>query len=233
MTAGRASRSSCGSDLAVADLRRVAKRLLERPLAKGTTLFREGQPSAGCWIVEKGSVSVFKVSPGGRVQILETCAPGSLLGLASAIDGRPYLATAKVREDSVLFFVPRAELLAAMKTSPSVAIAVAHACAARLRRLAALAASIALCGARERVAAYLVAEAERVGIRRPDGRVNVVLGSPQHEIASGLGVAREVYARTLAALERDGLIERARNRVSILDVGALRCAAGEAPCARS
>jgi len=60
--------------------------------------------------------------------------------------------------------------------------------------------------AKERVMLYLDFSAE-------PNRVATVLRSQLQDIASELGLTREVFYRTLANLEREGTIERAGSRI--------------------
>lgn len=206
-------------------LERIAARLAERRFPKGTLLFSEGDPCPGFWIVKEGAVHILRISAAGRVQILETCLPGGVFALVSAVDGGPYPASAEVCKDAVLIFFPCEDLLAAMQVAPATATAVAKTCAARLRRLTKLVSTVALHDVRERVAGYLAREAEARGTRLADGRIEVILEGTQQEVARRLGMAREVYARTLRRLEKDGLIEQERERVWVRDLARLRRAA--------
>ena len=206
-------------------LAQIAARLPERRFARGTLLFNEGEPCPGFWIVKEGAVNILRISAAGRVQILETCVAGGVFGLVPAVDGGPYPASAEVRDDAVLIFFPREDLLAAMQVAPGTATAVARVCAARLRRLTDLLGAVSLHDVRGRVAGFLADEAKSHGARLSDGRIEVVLEGPQQEVARRLGMAREVYARMLRTLERDGLIEHERNRVRVSDLARLERAA--------
>jgi CRP-like cAMP-binding protein len=203
-------------------LARIAERLATRRFAKGQTLFFEGEECTGAWVVCEGSVSLYKVSMDGRVQILETCRPGDVIALGPAIDGGPHVETAQTREESRLIFFPRADLLAAARTSPEVGLALARSFACRLRGLAGQVASVALHGVRGRLAAYLLELARESGRELPDGSVEVLLEARQEEIARRLGTVREVLARSLRALRDEGVIERRRECVRVRDLGALQ-----------
>jgi CRP-like cAMP-binding protein len=195
--------------------------LVERRFPGGYTVAREGQPVAGFWVVTAGSADLTTIAADGRVQIFETCGEGDAFGLAAALEGGPASESAVTREPSRLAFVPREDLLAAMRARPEVAIAVAREIAAHLRRRTERLAS-GMRGVRQRVAAFVLDEAERRGVRRPDGAIEVAIVARREEIAARLGTVREVLARALGALEREGLIERARGALRVLDVERLR-----------
>jgi CRP/FNR family transcriptional regulator len=203
-------------------LERIARRLPERRYPKGARLFFEGEPCPGFWIVKEGSVNIYKVTEEGRVHILESCGAGGVFALVSALDGGAYPACAETREDSVLIFFPREELLAALAAAPQAAVAVAKTFAARLRRLTCQAASVALCDVRARLAAYLLDASEQRGIPQPDGSIEVVLDATQQEVARRIGTVREVLARALKSLADARWIERRRDAVRLLDCAALK-----------
>jgi CRP/FNR family transcriptional regulator len=203
----------------------IARRLPERRVPAGYTIFRENEECAGFWIVEQGSARVERMSADGRVQILETCEAGDPLGLAAAIEGRAFGSSAIAREPSVLAFFPRQELLAAMRAAPGFAVAVSVALAERLRGLEGRVVSVALQGVRGRVAAHLASEATQRGVRRADGAIDLRLRARQEEIARQIGTVREVVARAFRSLREEGVIEQQRDLVRVRDLGALRRAA--------
>jgi CRP/FNR family transcriptional regulator len=148
-----------------------------------------------------------------------------VLGLVAAVDGGEVLATAVARERSTLVLFPRADLLAAMRASPAVAVAVAEALAERARAMEGRVAQVALQDVRGRVAAHLAAEAAAHGVRRGDGGIEVRLRSRQEEIARQVGTVREVVARAFRSLREEGVIEQRRDLVRVRDLGALERAA--------
>jgi len=62
---------------------------------KGTTLFGEGQPSRGVFILYSGRVKFFTSSADGKNLILRFADPGEILGLAGTLSGQPYEAWAE------------------------------------------------------------------------------------------------------------------------------------------
>lgn len=68
---------------------------------------------------------------------------------------------------------------------------------------------------------------------RPDDRCPVQLNVRRDELADAVGTAREVISRNLASLARDGVIDIAGSRVSIVDRDALRRVSGEREAAGS
>ena len=65
-----------------------------RQLNPGQTVFREGESGDQAFIVQQGSVEIFKKS-GDATVVLDTLQEGSLFGEMSLIDGKPRMASAR------------------------------------------------------------------------------------------------------------------------------------------
>ncbi|HET6436955.1 MAG TPA: DUF1003 domain-containing protein [Anaeromyxobacter sp.] len=112
---------------------RVGRRLAERILAPGETLFREGDPGGSLAVVLEGELEVFTAHH-GREQHLAKIGPGGHVGELSVLDGAPRSATARAlrptRLASLSSVVVREEVIA----SPGAAQAMLVELARRLRR---------------------------------------------------------------------------------------------------
>ena len=67
----------------------ISSEVLE--IGAGTALYREGEPSGAVYFVGEGRVKLYRSSGGAKArdQILGVVGDGSVLGLASALEGRP------------------------------------------------------------------------------------------------------------------------------------------------
>ncbi len=87
---------------------------------EGGTVFQEGDPGDAAYIVESGSVGIFKSVEGEEIQ-LATMNMGELFGEMGIIDGSARMAHAVALEDSVIVCLPRAGLEAMLaKQAPMV-----------------------------------------------------------------------------------------------------------------
>ncbi len=87
---------------------------------EGETVFQEDDPGDAAYIVESGSVGIFKTVEGEDVQ-LATMNMGELFGEMAIIDGSKRMAHAVALEDSVIVCLPRAGLEAMLaKQAPMV-----------------------------------------------------------------------------------------------------------------
>ena len=188
----------------------LAARCRARTLAAGATLFDEGAPCAGLFIVAAGRIEIRQTSLRGREQVFHTEGPGATLGEGPLFDGGGYIASAVALEPSRVLFLPRADLLTLCRQHPEVALAMLEALARRVRRFAEIVSDLAFRPVKERVARYLQSAAAG-----RDGALQLDLTHAQ--LAARLGTVRELVARALAQLERAGAIERAGKRVVLRD----------------
>ena len=77
------------SALSDAELASLAKRTLIRSFASAELIFSEGEPCTGFYIVSRGRVRIFKISPTGREQVLALEGPGRSVAELPVFDGGP------------------------------------------------------------------------------------------------------------------------------------------------
>src|SRR6201998_3873690 len=78
---------------------------------KGATLFVEGQPARGVFILCSGRVKLSTSSAGGKTLILRISEPGEVLGLPATVTGTSYELTADVIEPTQANFISRQDFL--------------------------------------------------------------------------------------------------------------------------
>ncbi len=201
-------------DSAVEEISRLAQRLSYGP---GQLIGLEGEPCTAVYFVAQGWVKVYKLSLEGREQVLTRLGPGDSLYLVPAFDGGPNPASAETLTKAVLYAFRREDFLWVVRRHPQMALAVLQDFAAKLRHLTALVEDLSLRTVEGRLAKLLLdlaAEGD-VAPRR----------MTQQEMAAQLGTVREVVARALAELEREGLIRKERHRIVITDRAGLEAKA--------
>ena len=78
---------------------------------KGATLFTEGEPSNGVYMLCQGQVKLSTYSKDGKALILRIAGPGELLGLGALLSASGHEATAEVIESCQINFVARTDFL--------------------------------------------------------------------------------------------------------------------------
>ena len=79
----------------------------EKFISKGDAICRDGDPGEAAYLVETGTIGIFKTVEGEEIQ-LATRSDGELLGEMAIIDGSTRIAHAIALEDSIVVTIPRA-----------------------------------------------------------------------------------------------------------------------------
>ena len=209
------------SYLPAADLARLANIATQDAYRAGDYLFREGEPGDAFWVLLRGQVKIFKVSPEAREQILRIVYPGEAFAEAAALSEGPFPANAQATTRAVVVRFPAAAFQQALQENPRLALNVIVALSHLLRGFTALVDALALREVSARVAKYLLDLA-----LRSEGEW-VTLDVNKRALAARLGTVSETLSRTLRRLREEGIIEVEGPRIRILSRAALeRAAAG-------
>jgi len=176
------------------ELGALARRMIEREFQRGETIFFEGDPSQGLYILRAGSVRIYKLSPEGREQVLRTMHAGESFNEVAVFDGGPNPANVAALEPTSVWIVPRDAVIDLIERRADVALTIIQNLGARLRHLVGLVEDLSLRQVSARLAKLLLAIAA--------GEEPTMT---QAEMAARLGTVREIISRSLKQLEARGL----------------------------
>jgi CRP/FNR family transcriptional regulator len=199
-------------------LREVDARCSEKIYLKNETLFLEGDPPKGLFVIREGSVKIYKIGETGREQILEIEGPGRSVAELPLFDGQPYPASCAAIEDSILLVMPARDFHALVERHPALSRAIIASLSQRLRRMVRLVQQLSLEDVRGRLAHLLL---ELAG---PADHVD--LPWTQQELASRIGTVREIVSRTLTRMAQEGIVRIEGRRIHLLDRARLRSGGG-------
>lgn len=206
------------SGLPAADLDAIAGFAILRSIAKDAYLFREGDPSEGFYVVQKGAINVHRVSATGKEQVIYVFRPGESLAEASLASERGYPANARALEPSSIVLVPKTPFLALLGRRPDLGLRMLGSMSLHLRVLVGLVEDLTLKDVETRFLNWLVKRCPR----DMGGKIEVPLGSTKRVIAAELGTSSETLSRTLAKLRSEGLVEAHGTKLVINDADELR-----------
>ncbi len=206
--------------LAPEDLRAVASHCGVRRLSRDETLFNEGDPSEGLFVVQSGAVKLFKMAETGREQVLVIERAGSTVGELAVFDGGAYPASAAAVEDSTLLYLPKREFLDLCRRNSAVSFAVIRALAWRFRYMASLVEELSLKEVSHRLARFLRDRAALAGVRSRRG-IEFPLEETNQQIAAEIGTVRDLVSRNLRRFVDRGIIKMERRKVIVLDLAEL------------
>ncbi len=207
------------AELSEADLTTLAQELRAREYDRDEIIFRQGDANRELYVVLKGKVRVYKISPGGEETTIAIFSTSDVLGELAAIDDQPRSATAKAIGPVTLLTLSQSRFLDCMRAMPGLAFGMSRVLAAKLRWTAAYAESIAQFDAAGRLLHILLLHNERYGeMIEPGKQYRVNLALNQSDLASMVGARREWVNRILSDWRKRGLIDFDRGVITILDL---------------
>ncbi len=193
-------------NLAPAALQRLAEITSSATYPKGASLFVEGQPARGVFILCAGHVKLSTSSADGRTLILRISDPGELLGLPATISGRAYEVTADVVEPTQANFVSQADFLNFLKEFGEVALRVARELSDSYQTAFAEMRTIGLShSAREKLARFILYWSSSHPSENGTVKFNLTLA--HEEIAQMIGSSRETVTRIFGDFKKNNLLQ--------------------------
>lgn len=199
--------------LPLADLRNIAAIAVPKSLGKGEYLFREGDPSAGFYVVQKGAINVHRVSATGKEQVIHVFRPGESFAEATLATETGYPADARALESSQVLLIRKNEFIELLKRQPELALRMLGSMSQHLRVLVGLLDDLTLKDVETRLANWLV---KRCPDPESESPVDIQLPMPKRVLAAELGTVSETFSRTLAKFREQKLIEVKGRLVRVL-----------------
>ena len=193
----------------------------ETRIGRGDVLFHEGDSGDRLYVVTDGKIKLGRTSADGRENLLAILGPGQMFGELSLFDPGPRSATATAVTPCTLMSLGHDELLRWLEDQPSVARALLHQLAARLRKTSDVVADLVFSDVPGRVAKALLDLSRRFGRTADDG-IHVHHDLTQEELAQLVGASRETVNKALADFASRGWLRLEARSVVILDVERLR-----------
>jgi CRP/FNR family transcriptional regulator, cyclic AMP receptor protein len=220
-TARLLSRVEVFSGLAPRELVEVARVAVPRRWERGEVVFREGDLGDTCYVIRLGAVSVMREHQDGRAIALAELRSGSMFGELAMFGGETRSATVEALEDTDAVALLAGDLQRLLKSHPDIAVKMLAALAGRVRTANERLLQQSFQTVAGRVSSALLAQ---VIARQAEGAPDrdVLVRATQAEIAHLAGTSRESASRFLATLERAGVVELGRGKVTVHEPARLR-----------
>jgi len=199
----------------------VAERAVELHLRAGEMLFFSGEEARGLFVVVSGRIRAFQHNAEGREQVMHVDTAGATLADVPVFDDGPYPASAIAEEDTEVLFIEKSDVRQLCMEHPSFALRALKTMAERVRKHAKLVEELSFREVGQRLALYLIAEAQKKS-SNTGGHVEFQLALSNHEIATRIGTVRDVVSRALARLQGKGLVRVKGREIVVPDLGALK-----------
>jgi CRP/FNR family transcriptional regulator len=206
-------------------LAEVAAISARRSFARGESLFSEGEPANGFYLLAAGNVKLCKVSPEGKEKVLHFVHPGETFAEAAFFGDGRYPAEARALEKGEALFFPREAFMGLLERNPRFSLNLIVSLSLLLRRFARQIEELTFAEVPTRLAGYLLELVERKSVSL-QGKTYLDLDMKKGELASRLGTVSETLSRTFRKLKEEGIVEVEGSRFIIHDMARLKALAG-------
>ncbi len=203
------------ADLSSENLAAVADVCSVRALQKGETLFREGDKAEGFYVLQTGAISVFKLTPDGREQIICVFRPPESFAEVTLATVEVYPANAVALENSTVVVVQRTGFRELIVRKPELSLYMLASMSLHLKHLVQTLQDYKGRQIEARLADWMLRHT-------PEGADSYDLPMSKKTLAGQLGVTSETLSRTFARFREEGLIRVEGPRIHLLNVPGLR-----------
>lgn len=176
----------------------------------GQTVFHEGDAGNGFYMVSKGRVKIFKLSPEGKEQILHIFGSGEPFGEVAVFEGRKFPASAEAIEPLEVIFINRFDFIDLIQKNPSLTLKMLSMLSLRLRLFAHLIEDLSLKDVPSRLARYILLVSEK-----QNNNKKIELDITRSQLASLLGTIPETLSRIFSRFQASDVLISNGNNVTI------------------
>ncbi len=191
----------------------------------GESVFCQGDPHDGIFLIESGSVRTFYTGPSGREITLAYWTPGHFVGGPEIFGGGTHVWSGVAVQKSGLLYLRGSDLRRLMERIPGLAMGVVEGLVQKGKCYSALVQMLGTRSVVERLAQLLLIMADKDG-HTSSGRVVIRRVLTHEELANMVGSTRQWVTASLKKFEQRGLLEIGDSRITILDLPRLRAVAG-------
>ena len=207
------------SELKPAELKKIEQGCTFKRYAAQEQIIDRQSEATDVFFVIDGSVRVVNYSLSGREITLDDLPQGDYFGELAAIDSASRSASVMALSDCLVASLPQEQFLALLESHPTIALKVMKTLTGIIRTSTDRIMDLSTLAANNRVHADLLRLAKNHMEGNNEAGISPI---PTHsDIASRASTTRETVARVLSDLARNGLVERQKEALVVLDVGLL------------
>lgn len=220
-----AKKVSIFASLSDEELTQITSLVEQKHFNKGDLIFSQGQPFSKLYIINTGSMKVFKYNRDGKEQILYVLNEGEFLGDLSLLKKGILPFSAVALEDITLCTIHKNDFDHIIKTNPTISLKVLEYAHDRILELENLIQTVTTKDMETRLASLLLNLSKTFG--EPDHKdpdqVYLHLTMNREDMANFIGVTRETISRKLSYFQSQNIIEVIGNRaILIKSMGTLK-----------
>lgn len=206
------------------EIRELSLRIPDTHFEKGQTLYTPREKSEWLFMLKKGRVRIYRVTPDGREFTLALVKAGTVFGEMPLTAQRLENAYAEAMEPSVVCAMRRQDLERLVTEKPQVGLKIMRVLSERLSAADHRMEDMALKEVPARLASFILQLVDEEGVVTGEGYK--VPGRYTHgQLAAVIGSKRETVTKAFTLLQRSGALEVKRRRIYVRDIEALKNAA--------
>ena len=206
------------------ELKEFGRRVPDTHVEQGQIFFTPGDLSEALFMLKRGRVRIYKVTPEGWEFTLAVVEAGTMFGEMALTAQRMWEAYAEAMEPSDICILQNTELERIVRGNPEVGIKLIRILSERLRLCETRLEDITLKNVPARLASLILQLAASEGIMTPKGP-RIPTHYTHRRIAMMIGSSRESVTRAFTKLQRDGAVELRHRHIFVKDIEALESAA--------
>jgi CRP-like cAMP-binding protein len=192
----------------------VLAHMREQRVRKNTVVFHQFDETGGMYLILEGSIKISRVGRDGREVTISVLGKGNFFGEMSLLDGQPRSATATATTATRLLVLERENFQSNILPLTGIVAKMLIELSKRLRAAGQSIENLALGTVFDRVFHYLGHLGRRFTV--VDNRCVITKRPTHQELAELVGSSRETVTRTLASMEKKGLIEIHKREIILL-----------------
>lgn len=197
-------------DLAPKEIEELDRITTISTVKKGKVFYRPEETGEVLFLLKKGRVHLYRISPEGKKLVIASLGPGTMFGEMPLLGQQMHNTFAEAVEDCQICVMSRKDLERLILSKPQIALRVLDITGRRLREAEERLETMAFKGIPARLASLLLRLANESGS-------NEVVGFTHQDLAETVGTYRETATQVLNDLKAQGLIEIGRKRITILN----------------
>lgn len=203
-------------DLSARDVEAINNQTTLIRYDRGHLFYMPDDPGETLFLLKKGRVQLYRISPDGRKFVVAILHAGSIFGQMALVGQRMHNTFAEALDDCMICVWGRAEVEQLILQKPQVALRILNALSERLMRAEARLEDATFKRIPARVAGLLI---ELANEQSDD---NILRGYTHQSLADMIGTYRETVTQTLNEFKQDEMVRIGRKTIEILDVTGLQ-----------
>ena len=205
--------------LSKADMEEMDRTTTMSTCRKGRIFYQPEDSSEVLFILKKGRVQLYRLSPDGKKLVVSTIGAGTIFGEMGIIGQRMHNTFAEAAENCLLCVMSRHDVERLILGKPSVALRIMDLMAKRLNEVQTRLEDMAFKSIPARLALLL--------LRLREDQGDTIYGYTHQDLADAVGTYRETTTQTLNEFKSQNLIDIGRKRIDILDSTGLELVASD------